>query len=361
MEIQIDKSIHSPNFNTDSSRKTRFVVIHQTMGNFASDVMTLTDNRLPLKDRRSSHYLIDRDGKIYELVPPQFVAWHAGTKPVNQKNGPFRELWGFGNENTNSIGIEHVALENQPFTDAQRTSSAQLVAFLIKQFPAIVPDRLHIVAHSEISNVKIDPQLQVPGAAHNWDWDAFMASVNANLGNNGLPQVVVEPLPEGAQHFDGSAFFPQTHQFVSGGFLSLWEKPGNGLFVCGFPLTGEMQDDNLTVQYFENVRMEWNPGKQPRFGAVGRLYVQLAAPPAGVQSTDNPTFFAQTNQSVGGEFRGLFEKFGLFTCGFPLTGEIQEDGRTVQYFENVRMEKSPGSHARFGAVGRQYLNIIHTG
>lgn len=358
--IEIDRSIRSPNFHSDPTRRVRFIVIHQTMGNINSDIAILTNDKVPLERRVSAHYLIDRDGKIYELVPPEYVAWHAGTLPQNQESGDYRSLWGYGNENTHSIGIEHTAYENQPFTDAQKQSSLHLVSYLIDRYPAIVPDRLHIVGHYELSKVKIDPQVSVPGVPDNWDWNTFMAALQSAASHEKLPRR--EPLPTGARDFGYSDFFPQTGQYSAGGFKTLWRKAGNGLFVCGFPLTAEEDEDSLTVQYYENVRMEWKPGIQPRFGAVGRMYVQFA----GISQAPDPTvpspsdlFFPQTNQAVRGSFRELFDRYDIPICGYPITAELQEDSLTVQYFENMRMERGPDLPARFGAVGRQYLTSIH--
>jgi hypothetical protein len=166
-----------------------------------------------------------------------------------------------------------------------------------------------------------------------------------------LPDPIVDPTP---------VRFNETGHFVGGGFKALWFKPDNGIFLCGFPLTEEQAEGNLTVQYFENVRMEFRPGIQPRFGGVGRAFVEHPGSnvPAGVDPTGPGTRrFNDTGHSVGGSFLTLFNKYGLNVCGFPITGEIDENGLTVQYFENVRMERSAGTPPRFGAVGRRFLEL----
>lgn len=361
MPIPANTSIRSPNYHGDPGRRVRFVVIHQTMGVFSSDVNILCNNTVPIANRVSTHYLIDRDGTVYELVRPEHVAWHAGAKAINKKNGTFRQFMGFGDENRHSIGIEITARENQAFTNAQRKACARLVAQIVREFPDVLVDRNHMLAHSEISKAKKDPQLSVPGNPNNWNWDEFMQSVRQELTGTGpvITSTPLEPRPEGVVSVGGSWFFTQTNQYLTLGFLDLWRTLGNGMFVCGFPLTQELNEDGLTVQYFENVRMEWRPGMQPRFGAVGRQYVEQAGVGPGADSTDNPRNFPETGHSVGGTFRALLDQKGLATCGFPLTGELAEDSLTVQYFENVRMERSDTVQARFGAVGRQFLEHIH--
>jgi hypothetical protein len=151
--------------------------------------------------------------------------------------------------------------------------------------------------------------------------------------------------------------FPETGQFVGGGFKEIWFRPENGIFLCGYPLTGEQAEGNLTVQYFENVKMEFRPGIQPRFGPVGKAFVEL--PNSNLGPSTEPTgpgirTFAN-GHSVGREFLLLFNKYGQGVCGEPVTGEITEGDLTVQYFANVRMERGQSLPARFGSVGRQFL------
>lgn len=80
----------SPNFD---ERRPNFVIIHQTTNdNSAHALRTLTDPQRKV----SAHYLIDRDGTIYQLVDERNRAWHAGAS-----------YWGgLTDLNSASIGIE---------------------------------------------------------------------------------------------------------------------------------------------------------------------------------------------------------------------------------------------------------------
>jgi len=52
--------------------------------------------------------------------------------------------------------------------------------------------------------------------------------------------------------------------------------------------------------------------------------------------------FSETGHGIGGGFRWYWEhNGGLMIFGYPLTDEIQEDGRTVQYFERAVFEYHP--------------------
>src|SRR5437762_13404406 len=81
-----------------------------------------------------------------------------------------------------------------------------------------------------------------------------------------------------------------------------------------------------------------------------------ALPAAGAPAQSQ--YFASTGKSVAGDFLGTFQKFGLSRIGYPISGEQQENGTTVQYFERVRMERHPelaskGYGVLFSRLGAQ--------
>lgn len=53
-------------------------------------------------------------------------------------------------------------------------------------------------------------------------------------------------------------FFPETKHTISGRFREFWERRG-GLAQFGLPLSEEVTDGNLTVQWFERARFEYHP------------------------------------------------------------------------------------------------------
>ena len=77
----------------------------------------------------------------------------------------------------------------------------------------------------------------------------------------------------GAEPIGGEChYFTETAHNLCGGFAAFWEQFG-GLAVFGYPISEEMQEDGLTVQYFERARFEWHPGDWPvRYDVLlGRL------------------------------------------------------------------------------------------
>jgi N-acetyl-anhydromuramyl-L-alanine amidase AmpD len=75
----------------------------------------------------SSHYLIQRDGRTYRLVPDDKRAWHCGGSIMPVPDGRTRV-------NDFSIGIEFVATHDSGFTPEQYESCARLCKYIDKQF-----------------------------------------------------------------------------------------------------------------------------------------------------------------------------------------------------------------------------------
>ncbi|WP_338670369.1 N-acetylmuramoyl-L-alanine amidase [Pantoea dispersa] len=141
--------------------RIKVVVIHYTAEDFPSSLATLTDRNV------SAHYLIPQQppqkngtGVIWQLVPENQLAWHAGPS-----------FWrGATRINDTSIGIEIVndgyrrtltGRQWQPFTAAQITALTALVRDISQRY-GISPE--NIVGHSDIA-----PQRkQDPGPLFPW-------------------------------------------------------------------------------------------------------------------------------------------------------------------------------------------------
>ena len=50
------------------------IVLHYTAGSCESTLNWFMDKA----SRVSAHLVVDRDGTIYEVLAPEFIAWHAG-------------------------------------------------------------------------------------------------------------------------------------------------------------------------------------------------------------------------------------------------------------------------------------------
>jgi N-acetyl-anhydromuramyl-L-alanine amidase AmpD len=85
----------------------------------------------------SSHFLVDRDGSIYQLMPETWMARH---------------VIGL---NHYAIGIENIGGEEgrDNLTQEQARSNAFLICYLRKKYPSII----HIIGHNEYFNYKNTP------------------------------------------------------------------------------------------------------------------------------------------------------------------------------------------------------------
>ena len=138
------------------------IVIHDIEGPGMSAVRWFQNP----KARVSSHYVVDADGKAYQLVKERDVAWHAGNGDINRR----------------SVGIEHDGFAYRPgfYNAREYEGSARLVRDIALRHN-IPRDRTHIFGHAEVPNPN-DPTKFGGGSAHTdpgpyWDWDAFMALV----------------------------------------------------------------------------------------------------------------------------------------------------------------------------------------
>jgi len=134
----------SPNHN---ERRPNFVILHDTTSNNAGHALkTLTD---PAREV-SSHYLVGRDGTLYQLVDVNRRAWHAGAS-----------FWG-GNTDLNSasIGIELDNTGTEPYAEVQITRLLGLLKELKERYriPAA-----NFLGHGDVApGRKVDPGRYFP-------------------------------------------------------------------------------------------------------------------------------------------------------------------------------------------------------
>ncbi len=97
----------------------------------------------------SSHFFIERTGKLWQFVSCNQRAWHAGTSAYR----------GRSNCNDDSIGIELEGLDGQLFEDAQYDCLTQLCHALAKRYPI-----RHIAGHEHIA----PGRKKDPGPGFDW-------------------------------------------------------------------------------------------------------------------------------------------------------------------------------------------------
>ncbi len=146
MTLQI-KSVPSPNFNDRrDSKKPCYIILHYTDTKDTVEALSYLCNP---EAEVSSHYVIEQDGNILQLVDEEKRAWHAGKS----------EWKGETDMNSVSIGIELVNPGHtyglEPFPDIQ----IEKLIILCKQIMTrwgIPPE--NVLGHEDIApGRKIDP------------------------------------------------------------------------------------------------------------------------------------------------------------------------------------------------------------
>jgi N-acetylmuramoyl-L-alanine amidase len=138
--------VASPNHDT---RDATLIVLHATeQESVEQSLNTLRTGNVggPV----SAHYLIGRDGEIYQLVSEDRRAWHAGAGS-----------WGTLTDiNSSSIGIELDNNGKDPFPAVQIQSLIRLLADICER-QRIRPS--HVIAHADLAPArKVDPGVLFP-------------------------------------------------------------------------------------------------------------------------------------------------------------------------------------------------------
>lgn len=134
----------SPNFD---ERRPNFIILHQTSNdNAARALETLTDPQRNV----SAHYLIGRDGVLFQLVDERQRAWHAGVS----RWGGLTDL------NSASIGIELDNTGDEAFAEPQLRTLLSLLGELQTRYS--IP-AANVIAHGDIApGRKSDPSRHFP-------------------------------------------------------------------------------------------------------------------------------------------------------------------------------------------------------
>src|SRR5215208_4495063 len=96
-----------------------------------------------------------------------------------------------------------------------------------------------------------------------------------------------------------------------------------------------------------------------RLLVLGTIIVNLMYP-GGAAAQTNSRFFPETGRTVGGRFLEYWQtNGGLPVFGYPLSDQIQENGRSVQYFERQRFELHPENARPYDVLlGRLGVEIL---
>ena len=144
---------YSPNFDKKKriTKQIKYIIFHYTGMREENAAIKKLKN---FKSKVSCHYFIKSDGKILNLVPDLYIAWHAGISSWRNKNYL----------NKNSIGIEISNpghnFKYKKFSKKQIDSILKLSKYLINKYKI---KKNSILGHSDISpDRKKDPGEKFP-------------------------------------------------------------------------------------------------------------------------------------------------------------------------------------------------------
>ena len=147
------KSNFSPNYSKKirSKKEIKFVIIHYT--GMQSEIESVKRLKNP-QYKVSCHYLINREGKIVQMVRDKNVAWHAGKSRWKKYN----------NLNNNSLGIELVNKGHQfGYQSFSKEQIQSLIALCKKLKKKYTIKKENFLGHSDIAPLrKIDPGEKFP-------------------------------------------------------------------------------------------------------------------------------------------------------------------------------------------------------
>ena len=131
-------------------KKISLIIIHYTeTKTLEESIRILTSN----KSKVSCHFVIDKNGDIYNLVKIKYRAWHAGVSKWKR----------LSDINSSSIGIELVNAgekSNEEFSNLQIDNLIKLIIQLKKEYNINSND---VLGHSDIApSRKIDPGIYFP-------------------------------------------------------------------------------------------------------------------------------------------------------------------------------------------------------
>jgi len=128
-------------------RKPNYVIIHHT----AQDSLEQTLRTFTVPHTEvSAHYVIGRDGKVYQMLNDYLRGWHAGAG----KWGSLTDL------NSVSLGIELDNNGGEPFPEPQISALLNLLDTLKRKYNIPTPN---FIAHSDIApGRKVDPSALFP-------------------------------------------------------------------------------------------------------------------------------------------------------------------------------------------------------
>ncbi|MBI4137020.1 N-acetylmuramoyl-L-alanine amidase [Candidatus Roizmanbacteria bacterium] len=132
------------NYSILNNRKILGVVLHITEGTVESTINWFRS----VESGVSAHYLVGKDGQVYQFVREEDIAWSNGR--INKPS--WNLLPKDQNGNTHTISVEHEGYSTDVWPEKQKQASADLIKDICVRNNLPI-DREHIVGHYQIDKI----------------------------------------------------------------------------------------------------------------------------------------------------------------------------------------------------------------
>ncbi|MDD4802280.1 MAG: N-acetylmuramoyl-L-alanine amidase [Syntrophomonas sp.] len=211
-------TVPSPNYSQGRNGKGVIAIVnHITAGLMPGTLSWLRNPGAKV----SCHYLVAKDGRIYQLVADEDTAWHAG---IVKK--PDWVLYDGSNPNLYTIGIEHECKSGGELTETQYQATLWLQRNLIRKWPAIKADADHIIGHYRIDSVN---RANDPGANFPWirlfrdlnDVNPAQQTINIRMRGQNMTGIVI----------NNTTYAPVRQLAENLGYKVTWDEKNNTVIV----------------------------------------------------------------------------------------------------------------------------------
>ncbi|MFT4039448.1 MAG: L,D-transpeptidase, partial [Thermomicrobiales bacterium] len=195
--------------------------------------------------------------------------------------------------------------------------------------------------------------------------------------------------PPGYQNWSAptTVYIPETGHSVDGVFLDAWREWG-GTTAWGNPITAELNEDGVVVQYYDFGKFEYHPsdpeGRVVHFGDLGEqtqpfmvrrasgsgsaeaneaaLTARAWVPTPSSQARPNSDtweYIADTGHGVAGAFKTYWDDSGGASyLGNPLSEQYKVDGVTYQVFERGKLAQVKGEEPEAMPIGKMAVERL---
>lgn len=165
---------------------------------------------------------------------------------------------------------------------------------------------------------------------------------------------------------DAARYVQATEHNLSPRFAAAYDRLG-AFERFGFPRTELFLEGGLIVQWFQRGRLEFRPDLEGtpyevQISLLGdQLLTDRPTPSEPIESTTDRRYFPETGFVVQSAFLRYFDaRGGVDALGYPITPEVNEAERPVQYFQRARLEyrkefAGTAREVQLGLIGDELL------